>query len=1144
MASDSKAPPNLSGKFVKTSGESFTSASGLNDPLVGAQFGPYRIIGRIADGERGEIYFAEEPGINRKVAVKVLREDYCRDQEALKEFHKEIRLVKEMGHDGFAEVYDVGWTTDQRVYLVMERLQGETLQDRMDRGPLPFAEALPIFGQVLTALAALHERGVAHRDLRPDRIFLIPRQDGPPKVKVLGVGVSRLVNLDDLRRRLPKLSATSGGAIAAHYLSPEQIVNKPVDARTDVFAIGIILYEAFAGQLPFAGMGVVQVLAKQAQGQIPPLPELDPQLGVPPEVADLIAKTTRREPQERYPDASALLSVLSDLAVARGLVLAPATPRPRGGPTPMRAFPSPSGLSLPAVNAPSGQGAPMSSGGYPAPTAGQSPVAGHPGVSPGYPGVTPYPGSPPVPGVYGPHPATPVAGHPPISGTYPAQPLTPYPGQPPMSGGYGGASPVMGNQALSQSYPSLPSMPAMPAMVHPGQVPPQGLPEAGQAGLYGQGPVAAPPAPSPAPASSSTSAGLNQWASEKKGGAGLWIGLILVLLIGGTGAYFLFSKEKPTEALPAEQTKEKEPLAWEELKTRSLDLIRKNLDHPKPAIRARAAEVVGLIRDQDRIEELARVRVTDKDTLVRARAAWALGQIGDTSVIPRLRELRETADPSAQLYLDEALFRLGEEAARARLREALDTKDLAIQLRAAKILAELGDEAAIPVLKRQLKSANRESVILEYQGYLAKLGSEEARGALVAALKNDDPILRIQAAEALLEAGFAEGLETLSYLYSDSQSPYRLMAAKAAARPGDTALEKLFVDFLAENMSRFTQDPRASQSAQLFLAEGLALCGSSEEALRSLASLLESPFEEVALTAAGGLIRVKARQPEALQKDALQWAKRALSDTNPQQRARAAALLSYAEAKNAVPLLERALKDPEIEVVKAAVRSLGILGRVDALSDMNPEDPFLAAELGAALLRAKEERGGEVLRQVMQSKNTKARSAAVQASAEAGDLTLAREALEEDPDSEVRLTAAIALAGAGEDTGLAALLRALDSKNAATRFEAGLALWLLGRPEGEDYSPDTLLHRAPLPWRIRAAEVAHRLPVEQAIPFYRRALAAPNVELRRAAAVSLSRLEKDFQDRVLPLYYSALEDADPQVRAAVALAIARISAQP
>ena len=553
-----------------------------NDPLVGAQFGPYRIIGRIADGERGEIYFAEAPEIQRKVAVKVLREEYCRDQEALKEFHAEIKLIKEIAHDNVAEVHDVGWTTDKRIYIIMERLQGETLQDRLDRGPLSFQEAILIIGQTLSALSALHQKGVIHRDLRPDRIFLCPRPDGPPKVKLLGFGISRLINLDDLRKRLPKLSATSAAAVAAHYLSPEQIVNKPVDARTDLFALGIILYETFAGQLPFAGMGVVQVLAKQAQGQIPPLPELDPALQVPPEMRDVVAKATKRDPVDRFSDAARLLNILAELADSRGVPILPPASKTRAPAPAPNYYPSPSAQQLPVV-APAtyqtplqGQQAAQSAppGGYPAPNLyqpqypNQPPYPGYPNSPPpGQPQlpqgnyVTPAPGNlqnPPM-GYTTPAPgqqsipamqSTPMGGYPaPV--TSPSQPYQ-YPQQnnalqsaPP--GGY--APPVLPQGYQPNPY-QQPGQPAYPPNQDPRYAsgnfqayanPPSGnflptpaLPQQAPSGnnpapVFQNNPGVTPPV------ASGANSAMNQWGgpTKKSGGSGWVLGLIAIVAAGG-----------------------------------------------------------------------------------------------------------------------------------------------------------------------------------------------------------------------------------------------------------------------------------------------------------------------------------------------------------------------------------------------------------------------------------------------------------------------------------------------------------------------------------------------------------------------------------------------------------------------------------
>lgn len=1070
-----------------------------SDPLVGAQFGPYRIIGRIADGERGEIYFAEAPEIRRKVAVKVLREEYCRDEAALREFHAEIRLIKELQHEGVAEIYDVGWTTDRRVYVVMERLAGETLQDRIDRGPLPFSEAVGIFGQVLQILAVLHGRGVAHRDLRPDRVFLIPREH-VPRVKLLGFGVSRLVNLDDLRKRLPKLSASSGGAaVAAHYLSPEQIVNKPVDARSDIFAVGVLLYEALSGRLPFAGLGAVQVLAKQAQGQLPPLPATDPSLGVPPEMGDLIAKATRREPNERFRDAADMLEALSDVADARGVTVSPSSPQLRSVPSPVvrgpamgavGPFPSP-------IGQPSAPG--LVSAPYPPAYPGASPI-GQPSTQ-GY--ATPAPGQAPV--------ATPAGGQSSPPGY--AQPVGPAVTPQPGHLQYPNYDPRSASNLNPPSGGFLPT-PAMPTS--------------------GQAPASSTPMPSAAPPDmpGMTTGSIRGFESPSSGSK-TWIGIVVGLAVLGGGGYFLFGgKRAPGDgpaggAVNAAASQAVVAFSVAEINDRCLPIVRKALDDPKPEMRARAAEIVGILRDQDRIEELARVRVTDTDPKVRAKAAWALGQIGDKKVIGRLQALRGSADPSAQVSLDEALLRLGDEEATTRLRSFLDGRDPALQVRAALVLADAGSRDAIDGLNRAIKNPRIPApTLFDLRGALARFGDAAAISALRESLKASDPGERVQAAESLLGAGLSDGNEALRYLADDPQSPYRLLAAKVLALPGDPQQEALFME------ASFATDGRV----RLLAAEGLARSGKSDAAQSRLWALLGDPSPEVVLVAAGGLLEIQARSTEQLREAGQTWAKRGLSDTDSTVRESFARLLVLGEVNQVGPLLERALKDPEPAVVAAAARSLGSLGRVQEVAKLEPKTPLLTAEVGAALLRNGDARGMDFLRLTFLDRREEARLASISAAQLAKEPSLAREALA-DKSKPIQRAAAFSLATFGEDAGLSVLTTTLKEGGFPALY-ARLALWELGRPEG-DATPVALWAEASTTQRIRLLADVGRLSAVDASTLLRQGLASPDRALRRAAVESIALAESKLGAEADALYAIARRDAAPDIYSAASLALAR-----
>jgi serine/threonine protein kinase/HEAT repeat protein len=1164
-----------------------------NDPLVGAQFGPYRIIGRIADGERGEIYFAEAPEIQRKVAVKVLREEYCRDQEALKEFHAEIKLIKEIAHDNVAEVFDVGWTTDKRIYIIMERLQGETLQDRLDRGPLSFQEAIILIGQILSALSALHQKGIIHRDLRPDRIFLCPRPDGPPKVKLLGFGISRLINLDDLRKRLPKLSATSAAAVAAHYLSPEQIVNKPVDARTDLFALGIILYETFAGQLPFAGVGVVQVLAKQAQGQIPPLPELDPALQVPPEMRDVIAKATKRDPADRFADAGRLLNILGDLANSRGIPILPPASKTRAAVSssyqlnPSSQVPvvapatyqtplpgqlqsvhhtqhstQPGGYQSPNLHQPQYQNQPA----YPSypnsPPSGQSqiPPTNYMTPAPGNPQnppmnyTTPAPGQQSVPSMQN---NPPMGGYPPPQSTSPSQSYQ-YPQQnnalqsaPP--GGYAPPISPQGYQAnpyQQQNQPVYPNQDPhyissnFPANANPpsGNFPVNANPPSGNfpanvnspSGNFLPTPAVAQQAPSGkhpevTPPVANANTAMQQWGgpTKKSGGSGWVLGLIAILAVGG---FFVLKGSSNTTDKTTKTTSKgaaKDAFSADKIEARCFPIVRKALDSTKPVVKARAVEVLGTLQDADRISEL-RARITDKDPNVRGKAAKALAQVNDKAGISKLQELRRTADNSTQVYIDEALLRLGDKEAAKRLVGTLESKDMQVQLRAALALADMGDKAATPTLKKLVKANLANNLALNVQGALARLGDEEALNELTTQLQSSDSAMRVFAAEVLYRAGYNNGQEALNYIFNDKKSPLLLPAARALARPGNKEVETFFVE------ASFSKN----QTINLFVAEGLGSGAEENSSLQRLWEMLDETEDEEQLVAiAGALLQIQSRTKEKLQQSAMQWVNNAIASPEAEVRRQAAEVLATANPSTAEPILEKLLRDPDPQVIAAAARSLGLLGRPSLLKTFEAANPLVAIEVGAALLRNNDPRGNELLAKAFESRDYQLQQSALEAASFAGDSSMSREALSKE--GPISFAAALSLATAQDDSGLAFLFEARKRKDDSTQL-AAFGLWLLQKPEGESGNPITLLRQLPASLRPFCVRALYKLPSKELLPIVQLAITDADANTRRAALIAMSRVAASEQAAYKPLYIEALLDTAVEVRAAAAFSLLRI----
>ena len=229
---------------------------------LGSQLGSHEIIALLGKGGMGEVYRARDLKLKREVAIKILPEEFARDADRVGRFQREAEVLASLNHPNIAAIHDLEETNGTR-YLVLELVEGETLAERIARGPIPVEEALPAALQICEALEAAHERGIIHRDLKPANVKLTP--DGI--VKVLDFGLAKAMESSPASATLSNsptmLSATMGGMIlgTAAYMSPEQARGREADQRSDVFGFGCILYEMLTGSQPFQGEDVSDVLA-------------------------------------------------------------------------------------------------------------------------------------------------------------------------------------------------------------------------------------------------------------------------------------------------------------------------------------------------------------------------------------------------------------------------------------------------------------------------------------------------------------------------------------------------------------------------------------------------------------------------------------------------------------------------------------------------------------------------------------------------------------------------------------------------------------------------------------------------------------------------------------------------------------------
>ncbi|MBK7863833.1 MAG: protein kinase [Archangiaceae bacterium] len=276
-------------------------AGAKRDALIGTKLGEYVVEERVGIGGMGIVYRAVQPLIGNSVAIKVLRPDVIADENDLQRFLGEARTVNSIRHRSIISIFGAADTPDGRKYLVMEYLEGESLEARLQReGRLPTADALPILEDVLSALAAAHSANVVHRDLKPANVFLVHQSDGRPWVKLLDFGLARGAKSQEVSR----IAGTPD------YISPEHARGKPAGPASDLYGFGVLAFHLLTGKLPFTGNTPMEVMEKHVHSA-PPVPhEVDET--IPMAMSQLILRLLDKEPQNR-PDAK---TVKADLKAA------------------------------------------------------------------------------------------------------------------------------------------------------------------------------------------------------------------------------------------------------------------------------------------------------------------------------------------------------------------------------------------------------------------------------------------------------------------------------------------------------------------------------------------------------------------------------------------------------------------------------------------------------------------------------------------------------------------------------------------------------------------------------------------------------------------------------------------------------------
>ncbi|MFW6052156.1 MAG: serine/threonine-protein kinase [Myxococcota bacterium] len=272
------------------------------DPLVGSTLAErYRIIRQIGEGGMGIVYEAEHVVIEKRVALKVLRDDFSRKPEVVERFRQEAKSASRIGHEHIVDISDFGETPWGQSFFVMEYLEGEDLANVLAReATLAPDRAVEIVVQCCRALGAAHAKGIVHRDMKPENVFLVKREDGQDFVKIVDFGIAKMSDIETPGSPSRKLTKTGMIFGTPEYMSPEQAAGKHLDHRVDIYAMGVILYEMITGRVPFMGDSFMGVLTQHMFEPVPSLMEANPGVRVNPGLEAAIMKALSKEADDRF----------------------------------------------------------------------------------------------------------------------------------------------------------------------------------------------------------------------------------------------------------------------------------------------------------------------------------------------------------------------------------------------------------------------------------------------------------------------------------------------------------------------------------------------------------------------------------------------------------------------------------------------------------------------------------------------------------------------------------------------------------------------------------------------------------------------------------------------------------------------------
>lgn len=272
------------------------------DPLIGQVLGDrYKVIRRIGEGGMGMVYETEHVIIEKRFALKVLRDDFSSRPEVVERFRQEAKSASRIGNEHIVDISDFGETKDGSSFFVMEYLEGHDLSHVIAKqGPIEMHRLIDILLQCCRALGAAHRKGIVHRDMKPENIFLSQREDRKDFVKIVDFGIAKMSELESGNSEGRKLTKTGMIFGTPEYMSPEQATGKPNDHRVDVYALGVITYEMITGKVPFTGDSFMAILTRHVLEEAPSIDLVAPQVHPPEWLKAIVKKAMSKDPDQRF----------------------------------------------------------------------------------------------------------------------------------------------------------------------------------------------------------------------------------------------------------------------------------------------------------------------------------------------------------------------------------------------------------------------------------------------------------------------------------------------------------------------------------------------------------------------------------------------------------------------------------------------------------------------------------------------------------------------------------------------------------------------------------------------------------------------------------------------------------------------------